>query len=121
MKTLFLLLALFSLPVIAADPVTLLSNKTATTTITQCPPIAGGKMTFAANGTTTAGSGSATVIVQGTHNQNNGWVTLGTITLTLGTTVVADGFVTDAPWTLVCGYVSAISGIGASVSLTAGR
>ncbi len=123
MKSLIAALALVaSFAVNAAEPTTLLSNKTATTTINECIPISGGRMTFQGYGTTTAGSGAAVITVQGTDDQTRAnWVTLGTITLTLGTTSTTDGFMSDQAWLLVCGYVTSISGTGASVSLVAAK
>lgn len=79
------------------------------------------KATFQAYGTTTAGTGSVTVLIQGSNiDDTNAFVTLGTISLTLGTTVTADGFTTDAPWKYVRANVSAISGTGASVNVLMG-
>lgn len=77
------------------------------------------KRTFHATGLTTAGAGSATIVVQ-VSNDGSNWLTLGTITLTLATTVSGDGFASDAPWRHVRGNVTAISGTGASVTLTMG-
>lgn len=79
--------------------------------------------TFQATGTTTAGAGSATIVVQVSNVPNpgaNDWVTLGTITLTLGTTSTTDGIATAAAWDYVRGNVTAISGTGASVNLYMG-
>lgn len=77
------------------------------------------KRVFQAVGTTTAGAGAATVLVQGSLDDTN-WLTLGTISLTLGTTATSDGFATDAPWTYIRGNCSAISGTGATVTLFVG-
>jgi hypothetical protein len=78
-----------------------------------------GTKTYCASGLTTAGAGSATVLVQGSNDQD-AWVTIGTITLTLGTTATADGFTSEDRFAFVRGNVSAISGTGAGVSLSAG-
>jgi hypothetical protein len=79
------------------------------------------KRVFQATGTTSAGAGAATIVVEvsltGTTNE---WITLGTITLTLGTTVTTDGFAMDAAWTYVRGNVTAISGTDATVNLYMG-
>lgn len=79
------------------------------------------KRVFQATGTTSAGAGAATITVEvsltGTANE---WITLGTITLTLGTTVTTDGFASDAAWTYVRGNVTAISGTDATVNLYMG-
>ncbi len=69
---------------------------------------------------TVSGTGtvSATVVVQASDD-NVGWVTIGTITLS-GTTTATDGFASTAPWIEVRGNVTAISGTGAAVTLTMG-
>jgi hypothetical protein len=77
--------------------------------------------TFQVTGTTTASTGSATVKIQGSNlDDANSYVDLGTITLTLGTTLTADGFATSAPWKFVRANVTAISGTGASVNVLMG-
>ena len=76
--------------------------------------------TFQANGTTSAGAGAATIKVQGSLD-NSTWIDLGTITLTLATTVSGDGFVNVAPWLYVRGNVTAISGTDATVNLYMGQ
>lgn len=77
------------------------------------------KATFQASGTTSSGSGAATVKVQVSNNRHD-WIDLGTITLTLSTTSSSDGFASDASWAYVRGNVTAISGTGASVNLYMG-
>lgn len=78
--------------------------------------------TFQAMGTTSSGSGSATIIIEASDKAtpatgtNVDWTTLGTITLTLGTTQTNDGFVSYASWRWVRARVSAISGTGATVN-----
>lgn len=77
--------------------------------------------TFQAMGTTSAGTGSVTVLIQGSNSTDtNSFVTLGTISLTLGTTLTADGFVSNAPWKYVRCNVSAITGTGANVTVLMG-
>lgn len=77
--------------------------------------------TFQAYGSTTAGAGSAVVTIQGSNIDNaNAYVTLGTITLTLGTTITADGFATTAPWKYMRANVTTLSGTGASVNVLMG-
>ena len=72
-------------------------------------------------GTTTAGSGSVTILIQGSNLIDaNSFITLGTITLTLGTTLTSDGFVSNAPWKYVRCNVSAITGTGANVTVLMG-
>jgi hypothetical protein len=73
--------------------------------------------TFQANGTVSTSTGSATIYVQ-VSNNNSDWITLGTITLTLGTSSTSDGFASLAPWAYIRGNVNAISGTNATVTLT---
>jgi len=78
--------------------------------------------TFQAMGTTSAGAGAATIIIEAsdkaspTESTNVDWTTLGTITLTLGTTQTNDGFVSYASWRWIRARVSAISGTDATVN-----
>lgn len=77
--------------------------------------------TFHGKGTTSSGTGAATIVVQVSNTDVNvDYITLGTITLTLSTTSTSDGFTSDAPWAYVRGNVTAISGTGAAVTLTMG-
>jgi hypothetical protein len=77
--------------------------------------------TFQAYGTTTAGTGSVTVLIQGSnYTDANSFITIGTITLTLGTTLTSDGFVSQAPWKYMRCNISAISGTGAAVTVLMG-
>lgn len=80
-----------------------------------------GAKTFQAWGTTSSGTGSATIAVQGSNDQGQAvWDTIGTITLTLGTAATSDSFSSDDRYAVLRGNVTAISGTGASVSLTMG-
>lgn len=79
-----------------------------------------GVKSYEASGTTTSGAGSATIKVRGRNSPSSAWQTIGTITLTLGTTVTGDGFASDDRYALLSGEVTAISGTGASVNLTMG-
>lgn len=80
-----------------------------------------GVKTFQAWGTTSSGTGSATIAVQGSNDQGQAvWDTIGTITLTLGTAATSDSFTSDDRYAVLRGNVTAISGTGASVSLTMG-
>lgn len=80
-----------------------------------------GIRTFSAHGTTSAGSGAATIIIEASNqNTPSVWITLGTITLTLGTTETADAFVSDAPYRYVRARISAISGTDATVYVEMG-
>lgn len=75
--------------------------------------------TFQLDGTTSSGSGAATVNVE-VSNDGANFVRIGTISLTLGTASTNDGFQTDAAWSYVRGNVVSISGTGAAISLNMG-
>ena len=80
------------------------------------------KKTFQAAGATTSGAGAATITAEGSNNATKlGWVTLGTITLTLATTSSTDALVVDSPYLFVRGNLTAISGTGASITMTMGE
>lgn len=96
----------------------LLSSVIATGAGSSVKPV-GSNRTFQAHGTTSAGAGAATIVVQVSNNDSD-WITLGTISLTLSTTSSSDGFASDAPWKYVRGNVTAISGTDATVSLILG-
>ena len=102
----------------------LLNN--ATTTVTGTPQnvqslrIPVDNKTFQASGQTSTSTGAASVLVE-VSNDNANWITMGTISLTLGTTPTTDGFVSSANWTYVRGRVASITaGVGATVSLFMG-
>lgn len=77
--------------------------------------------TFQAVGSTSAGVGAATVVVQGSNDGTN-WLELGTITLVLGTAETSDGFASSAPWLVVRGFVdtAGITGTDGTVTLYLG-
>lgn len=77
------------------------------------------EITFQATGSTTTGSGAATIAIE-VSNDGRGWLVIGTITLTLSTTVATDGFAVDAQWNFVRANATAISGTGAAVTVTTG-
>lgn len=106
------------MPILLA-PLTLLSGVTSTTTgaAHDAGPEGITARTFVANVSGT-GAVSATVIVQVSNNGLH-FITLATITLS-GTSSDADGFVADEAWQYVRGKVTAISGTGATVTLTMG-
>lgn len=84
----------------------------------------GAKKTFQATGTTSASTGAATIVIQGSNvasTATTDWVTIGTITLSLSTTSAGDGFVSDAPWKYVRANVTAISGTTATVTVYLGQ
>jgi hypothetical protein len=94
---------------------------TATVTTTSDPLLLGtDSKTFQAKGTTTAGAGAATIIIEVTNDTTWPWITLGTITLTLGTAATSDGLAMLAGWKYVRARLSAISGTGAAVSVAVG-
>lgn len=75
--------------------------------------------TFQATGLVTAATGAATLLIE-VSNDNVGWITAGTITLTLGVTATTDGFALGAAWRYCRARCSSISGTGASVTVTMG-
>lgn len=107
--------------VLAASSVPLISSVIATTIGEKHMPTCVNR-TFQAMGTTSAAAGAATIIFEASNVASPNiatavdWTTLGTITLTLGTTQTNDGFVSDASWRWVRARLSAISGTDATVS-----
>ena len=92
-----------------------------TTTATGSPiELGASDKTVQAKGTTTAGAGAATIVIEVTNNTDWPWITVGTISLTLGTAAVTDGFAISAGWKAMRARVSAISGTGAAVSVNVG-
>lgn len=77
------------------------------------------KKTIVAYGTTSAGSGSATVLVQGSLEGTH-YVDLGTISLTLGTTETAGKVENEFPYEYLRVNISALSGTNASVTADVG-
>ena len=75
--------------------------------------------THQVSGKTTAGAGAAAVDIQ-VSNNGRVWLTLGTVTLTLGEDEVTDGFASGAQWRFVRANVTSISGTGASVTAEMG-
>lgn len=83
--------------------------------------------TFHAYGTTSTGTGSATIVIEVSNDASPvaaaaaaGWITAGTITLTLGTTRTDDGFSMSAKWRNVRARLSALSGTDATVTVQMG-
>jgi hypothetical protein len=69
-----------------------------------------------AQGNTSAGAGAVTVVIEASDDGVNALATpIGTISLTLGTSAVADGFQMKARWNFIRARVTAISGTGAVV------
>lgn len=79
----------------------------------------GHRRTYEAQGTTSAGAGAAVIVIQ-VCNDGSSWKTLGTFSLTLGTTSTTDGFASSAAWKYVRANVSSISGTTATVSVYLG-
>ena len=110
------------MPVQANQAGLILTAATATSRGNRCN-MWGSKHTFQAYGTTSAGAGAATIIVEVSNKDapgvttDVGWKTAGTFTLTLGTTEVNDIFVLDAPYKFCRAQVTAISGTDASVNV----
>jgi hypothetical protein len=80
----------------------------------------GPQRSYHALGTTSSGSGAASINIQVSNDCTN-YITVGTIALTLGTTATSDGFVTDANWKCVRANVASISGTGAAVDVWIGN
>lgn len=79
----------------------------------------GTNWTFQASGSTSAGTGAATILIQVSNvDSDTSYITMGTISLTLGTTVTADGFASNAAWKYVRYKISALSGTNAAVTIT---
>lgn len=75
--------------------------------------------TFQASGATASGAGSATIAIEGS-NDGSSWDVIGTIVLTLATTSSSNSFTSHDRYNRHRANVTAISGTGASVSVTAG-
>ena len=79
-------------------------------------------MSFYADGTTSAGSGSAVIDIEVSNvdspssSDSTEWKIAGTITLTLGTTKTNDVFTLNAPYQWFRARLVSISGTGASVN-----
>lgn len=65
------------------------------------------------------GSVSATVVIEVSNDPtNDGWLTLGTITLPSTSTTISDGFASQSGWGYYRCNVTAISGTSATVQVT---
>jgi len=76
----------------------------------------GPQRTFFAYGSTSAGSGASAIAIQASNDCTN-YIDMGTISLTLGTTTVSDGFASDASWKCIRAKVNSISGTNAAVTV----
>lgn len=105
----------------SVSSVQLLTDVTTTLTGGKYPPQCVNR-TFQGMGTTSSGSGAAAIVIEASNKSapveasNVDWTTLGTISLTLGTTQTNDGFVSAASWRWIRARVSSISGTGATVN-----
>ena len=77
--------------------------------------------TFQASGTTSAGAGAATIVIQVSNNDSD-WIDMGTLSLTLGTTSTSDGFAANASWTYGRAFVdtAGVTGTDGTVTVTMG-
>ena len=119
MKTLYAaltLLALSTVPAKAAENAyfVLQSSAAASAGSGRIAPL-GSKVAFQADGRVSATTGAATVVIYGSLDGSS-YITIGTITLTLGTTVTSDGFTSDNAWRFYKSSVTAISGTNAVFS-----
>lgn len=76
------------------------------------------RKSFLASGYTSAGAGSATVLVEASNDLGLSWITVATLTLTLATTRAAGvhaGYATDAAYETFRMRVTAIAGTDATI------
>jgi hypothetical protein len=71
---------------------------------------------FQAVGSTSASTGAATILIQ-VSNDGVNYITMGTITLVLGTSATSDGFAVANSYEYYRANLSAISGTGAKVTV----
>jgi hypothetical protein len=123
--TQLVLVGLFSaMPALASTRIdTLLDRVTVTGAGAVFTPVTALR-TFQAYGATSAGSGSATIVIEvsnvKTPASDADWITAGTITLTLGVARVSDGFAMNATWRNVRAHVTALTGTTATVTVVMG-
>lgn len=111
-------------PVRTTYPSTALLTDATTTATGDTQKPANWTRTFQAYGATSAGAGSATIVIEVSNVETpstNDWITMGTITLTLSTTRSSDGFASTAAWRNVRARITAISGTNATVSVRMGN
>ncbi len=75
--------------------------------------------TFQAIGSVSAATGSAVVTITASNDDVN-YITLGTITLTLGTSATSDGFAVNAPWGTFKATATTLTGTNATVKVIMG-
>lgn len=94
----------------------ILANAATTTGIKTASVLRKGTKTFQAYGTTTAGAGAATAKIEATVDGTS-WDLVGTISLTLGTTVTSDSFSSVDGYAAHRANITALSGTGAAVTV----
>src|SRR5574340_321535 len=75
--------------------------------------------TYQFTGSTTAGTGTAAITLEGSNIQNS-WNTVGTSTLTLGTVTTSTSINSSDRFTWIRANITSIVGTGAAVGVTAG-
>jgi len=97
------------------------ANSVAAGAIVSANRTAGAK-TYSVWGSTTAGTGTAVVSIEGSMNSGLSWDSppICSVTLSLSTTTASNGCTSQDKYLHLRGNVTSISGTGASVSLTAG-
>jgi len=91
-----------------------------TTVASEAISVGSNNKAFQVKGSTTSGAGAASVVIEVSNDPIWPWITLATISLTLGTTETSDGVVMLAGWKWVRIRVASISGTGAKVSASVG-
>ena len=100
--------------------VAILSAATATGAGSTFEPNGNGEQTFQLTGSTSAGAGAAAVDVE-VSNDGTNFVSIGRLSLILGTAITQALMLSKAPWRYVRGNVISISGTNAAVTLTMGN
>lgn len=106
---------------VRVDAITTDATTTGAKTTFALSPNSGHVKTFTVKGSTSNSTGASVCIVEAALEDADGcWETLGTVTLTLGTTVTSGSFTVSEAFAYVRLNVSSISGTGAKVSLKMG-
>lgn len=100
--------------------VAILSAATATGAGSTFEPNGNGDRTFQLTGITSAGAGATAVDIE-VSNDGANFVSIGRLSLILGTSVTQALMITKAPWRYVRANVISISGTNAVVTLTMGN
>lgn len=91
-----------------------------TTVASEAISVGSNNKAFQVQGSTSSGAGAASVVIEVSNNPDWPWITLATISLTLGTAAASDGVVMLAGWKWVRIRVASISGTDAKVSASVG-